>query len=109
MRFQLASFLIASLSATALGRKCGTESPSEALKSQAVKFAAEALANPQFAIEQAAATISVNTYFHVISSGSSPSQGNIPDSQLTQQVSSTAVANVVPFTNNNHPSNSSQC
>ena len=83
MRFQFVTLFFASLVATTLARRtCGAPEPSDELRADAARFGAE-FREGGF---QAQAGITVDTYFHVISSGSSEAQGNIPDSKLRQQV-----------------------
>lgn len=50
------------------------------------KMALEAANDPSVHEMAAQATLVVDTYFHVIQSGTSLAQGNIPDSQLANQV-----------------------
>ncbi|KAJ8507452.1 hypothetical protein ONZ45_g10184 [Pleurotus djamor] len=64
-------------------RACGTFISDSALVAAEADFAAKKVAaKDTFGIQ--AATIPI--YFHVVSSGSSVSQGNIPDSQITAQM-----------------------
>ncbi|KAH7026627.1 extracellular metalloprotease [Microdochium trichocladiopsis] len=65
---------------------CGAPEPSEELLAAASSMAvaeAEMAASGSMSIQ---ATIEVDVYFHVVSAGSSLSQGNVPDSQLAQQL-----------------------
>ena len=67
---------------------CAAEEPSAELLAVAASMA-DAEANSSvnaFSSSEVAAAIEVDLYFHVVSSGSSVSQGNVPDSQLSQQV-----------------------
>lgn len=83
MRFQFVSFTLLSIAATALARRsCGAPEPSNELRAAAIRFA-NSSREGDF---QAQAAIVVDTYFHVISSGSSEAQGNVPDSKLQNQV-----------------------
>ncbi|KAF8462926.1 extracellular metalloprotease [Kalaharituber pfeilii] len=84
MRFHFATLFFASLVATAFGKRgCGAPDPSDELRAQAARFAAEAREGTVRISQEA---ITVDTWFHVVSSGSSISQGNVPDSQLQAQL-----------------------
>ncbi|RPB03283.1 hypothetical protein L873DRAFT_1787093 [Choiromyces venosus 120613-1] len=77
--------LIFSLVALATARECGTLEPSLEMLEVSKKFAqeaAEAEVNGQLI---AAAVVTIPVWFHVLRSGTSVSQGNIPRSQLTAQ------------------------
>lgn len=83
MRFQVATLFFASLVATAFARRsCGAPEPSNELRTAAVQFSKEA-SEGRF---QAQAAFVVDTYFHVVSSGTTEAQGNVPDAKLKQQV-----------------------
>ncbi|KAJ1324499.1 Pregnancy-associated plasma protein-A [Microdochium nivale] len=63
---------------------CGTEKPSkEFLAASQSMAAAESFAKGSMSIQ---AAIEVDLYLHVVTSGTGLSQGNVPDSQLAQQV-----------------------
>jgi hypothetical protein len=63
---------------------CGVKAPSAAfLKSSAAMAIAEANSTDDFTTQ---ATITVNTYFHVVAKSTAASGGYIPASQLTQQL-----------------------
>lgn len=84
MRFQFASLFFASIAATALARRsCGTPEPSRELRAAAARFAADS----RIRNYQAQQALIVDTYFHVVSSGTTEAQGNVPDSKLKVQVS----------------------
>jgi len=83
MRFQFISFFLASIVATAFARRsCGAPEPSNELRDAAAKFAADARVG-NFHSQQ---DLVVDTYFHVVSSGTTEAQGNVPDSKLKTQV-----------------------
>lgn len=88
MRFNFATLFLATLAATATAqRKCGTQAPSEELLQQAALFEAEAeSADFTGGGVSTQATIVVDTWFHVVSSGSTVAQGNVAASALTQQL-----------------------
>ncbi|KAF9471844.1 metalloprotease [Pholiota conissans] len=69
---------------TVVGRGCASTPSDAEVRIAEAKFKTEQVA-PITAATAAAKTISV--YFHVVSSGSSPSQGNVPDSQIANQIS----------------------
>jgi len=84
MRFQFASLFLTSTVATVLAQRgCGAPEPSDELKDAAARFAADARIG-NFQVQQA---LIVDTYFHVVSSGTTEAQGNVPDSKLRAQVS----------------------
>jgi hypothetical protein len=87
-----AAFMPATLAHPANGPRnslmgCGTE-PSEAFLAKSAEMAAlEANSSvAEFKASAAAATITIQTYFHVVARSSAASGGYIPQSQLTQQL-----------------------
>lgn len=84
MRFGLS--IIFSLLAVASARKCDTPEPTKEQLQASSEMARQAAENASVGEFAAAATVTINTYFHVLRSGTSASQGNIPDAQLQDQV-----------------------
>ncbi|CAL1701545.1 unnamed protein product [Somion occarium] len=70
------------VNSTLAGRLCGTTISEEKLVAAEVHFAANAVPKADFTI--AAATVPV--YFHVISKDSTLAGGNVPDSQIADQI-----------------------
>lgn len=64
------------------GRRCTTAIPDEEKQEEIEMFMSNFLDNP----ESNLAGATINVYFHVIRSGTSVSQGNIPDSQINAQI-----------------------
>lgn len=76
--------VVFSLLAVVSARKCGTPEPTKEQLQVSAQMAIEALESPNSF--SAAAVVTIPTYFHVLRSGTSVSQGNIPDSALQEQV-----------------------
>ncbi|KAI5795765.1 hypothetical protein EDC01DRAFT_64031 [Geopyxis carbonaria] len=83
MRLTILFSLVASVVAI---RKCGAPEPSKELIAANQRFAGEDAANASLAGELFAQAVSVDTYFHVLRSGTSESAGNIPDADLYEQL-----------------------
>lgn len=83
---QIGLSVIFALFAAAAARQCGTPEPSVEHRRMSAKMALEAANDPSVHSMAAQATLVIDTYFHVIQSGTSLAQGNIPDSQLANQV-----------------------
>lgn len=96
---QIGFSVIFALFAAAAARKCGTPEPTVEHLKMSAQMALESANDPLVHEMAAAATLVVDTYFHVIQSGSSLAQGNIPDSQLASQVCDLLFPKItVPFT-----------
>ncbi|RPB13711.1 extracellular metalloprotease [Morchella conica CCBAS932] len=76
--------VVFSLLAVVSARKCGTPEPTKEQLQVSAQMAIEALESPNSF--SAAAVVTIPTYFHVLRSGTSVSQGNIPDSALQEQL-----------------------
>ncbi|KII95893.1 hypothetical protein PLICRDRAFT_48819 [Plicaturopsis crispa FD-325 SS-3] len=72
---------------TIVERKCGTSISDERLVAAEKHFAANKVPPSLKSDADAKKGTSVNIYFHVISKGDSEEDGNVPDSQLKDQVS----------------------
>jgi len=77
-------FSVIAMASFATARKCGTEEPSqELIKANAAVIAAH---GSEFSAAKIAEPIVVDTYFHILRSGESEAQGNIPDAKLYDQL-----------------------
>ncbi|TFK43249.1 Metalloprotease [Crucibulum laeve] len=81
-----ASAVLASPFNTTARRVCGTAITDEELITAEKHFQANKIEPNQFSTEATAAA-SINVHFHVISKDSTLAGGNVPDSQLTAQIS----------------------
>lgn len=86
------------LLAVAVARKCGTPEPTKEQLQVSAEMALQAAQDNSVNAFAAAATLTVNVYFHVLRSGTSASQGNIPDSQLQDQVRNLSISPRALFT-----------
>lgn len=85
-KMQLKFSVIFALLAVAAARKCGTPEPTKEQLNASAEMALQASNDASINEYAAAATLTINTYFHVLRSGTATSQGNIPDAQLYDQV-----------------------
>ncbi|KAL7268762.1 hypothetical protein RUND412_008600 [Rhizina undulata] len=78
--------LLSLVTAVLAQRKCGTPEPSQEMLEASAQMARQAAEDEVNGVVSFAATLTVDTYFHVLRSGTAESQGNIPDDDLYAQL-----------------------